>query len=98
MAICILTKSWYFSLTKWISVNNEEKYTELAEKALISFTIPTSKGGVISFTEFGTFIEEYTSIVPTFVLNDIYKLLKDNGILILSFPSKYSLMADINKI
>ena len=41
----------------------------MAEKALISFTKPVEEGGVTSFTQWGPFYEEYTSEVPTLVLN-----------------------------
>ena len=46
-----------------------EKYSEMAEKALIPFTKSVEDGGVTSFTKWGPFYEEYTAEVPTLVLN-----------------------------
>jgi hypothetical protein len=56
-------------LLRGYQLTNENKYAEIAEKALIPFTKPVAEGGVTSFTEWGPFYEEYTSIVPTLVLN-----------------------------
>lgn len=56
-------------LLRGYQLTNEGKYADLAEKALISFTISAQKGGVTSFTKWGSFYEEYTSSVPTLVLN-----------------------------
>ena len=50
-------------------MTKNERYSEMAEKALISFTKPVSEGGVTSFTEYGPFYEEYTAEKPTLVLN-----------------------------
>jgi len=46
-----------------------DKYAELAETALLSFTKAVNDGGVTSFTAWGPFYEEYTALVPTLVLN-----------------------------
>jgi len=56
-------------LLRAYQLTNEMKYAELANQALKSFEIPVSDGGVTSFTEWGPFYEEYTSEVPTLVLN-----------------------------
>ncbi|MBN1637649.1 MAG: hypothetical protein JW866_01690 [Ignavibacteriales bacterium] len=56
-------------LLRGYQLTNEKKYLELAEQALISFSIPVNEGGVTSFTEWGPFYEEYTSSIPTLVLN-----------------------------
>jgi len=56
-------------LLRGYQITGEEKYAKLAEQALISFTIPASEGGVTSFTKWGPFYEEYTSSIPTLVLN-----------------------------
>ncbi len=56
-------------LLRAFQISGEEKYAEMAEQALISFTKPVSEGGVTSFTQWGPFYEEYTSAVPTLVLN-----------------------------
>ena len=45
------------------------RYKEIAEKALLPFTIPFQEGGVTAFTKWGPFYEEYTSSVPVLVLN-----------------------------
>ena len=65
-----------FSQSRGISIllrsyqlTGKKEYAEMAEKALISFTKPVSEGGVTSFTQWGPFYEEYTSSVPTLVLN-----------------------------
>ena len=56
-------------LLRGYQLTSEPKYAEIAEKALIPFTISAQQGGVTSFTEWGPFYEEYTSTVPTLVLN-----------------------------
>ena len=56
-------------LLRGYQLTGEKKYAELAEEALIPFTKPVSQGGVISFTKWGPFYEEYTAEVPTLVLN-----------------------------
>lgn len=56
-------------LLRGYQLTGENKYADLAEKALISFTIPVSEGGVTSFTKWGPVYEEYTAEVPTVVLN-----------------------------
>ncbi|WP_319271837.1 D-glucuronyl C5-epimerase family protein [uncultured Draconibacterium sp.] len=65
-----------FSQSRGISIllrayqlTGKEEYAKMAEKALISFTKPVSEGGVTSLTQWGPFYEEYTSSVPTLVLN-----------------------------
>ena len=56
-------------LLRGYQLTGMDKYKNTAENALIPFTFPVSEGGVTSFTEFGPFYEEYTSGVPTLVLN-----------------------------
>jgi heparosan-N-sulfate-glucuronate 5-epimerase len=70
--------SWQsaFSQSRGISIllrgyqlTDNKDFAEMAEKALIPFTIPVSEGGVTSFTKWGPYYEEYTSTEPTMVLN-----------------------------
>jgi len=56
-------------LLRGYQLTNEKKYADMAENALISFTKPVQQGGVTSFTEKGSFYEEYTAEEPTLVLN-----------------------------
>ena len=56
-------------LLRGYQLSGNKKWANLAEKALISFTIPVKDGGVTSFTQWGPFYEEYTSSEPTLVLN-----------------------------
>jgi hypothetical protein len=56
-------------LLRGYQLTEEWKFLEMAEKALVSFTIPVSEGGVTSFTDAGPFYEEYTASGPTLVLN-----------------------------
>ena len=56
-------------LLRGYQLTGDKKYADMAEKALIPFTISSQKGGVTSFTEWGSFYEEYTSSEPTMVLN-----------------------------
>ena len=56
-------------LLRGYQLTGKKKYAEMAEKALIPFTISAQDGGVTSFTKWGPFYEEYTSTVPTMVLN-----------------------------
>jgi len=56
-------------LLRGYQLTNEKIFAEVAEKALIPFIKPIEKGGVTAFTEWGPFYEEYTSTVPTLVLN-----------------------------
>ncbi|MDA3871653.1 MAG: D-glucuronyl C5-epimerase family protein, partial [Candidatus Marinimicrobia bacterium] len=56
-------------LLRGYQLTGNEKYAEMAEKALISFTKSVDDGGVTSFTKWGPFYEEYTAKVPTLVLN-----------------------------
>jgi hypothetical protein len=56
-------------LLRGYQITKDKKYAELAEKALIPFTKAVDDGGVTSYTEWGAFYEEYTSTVPTLVLN-----------------------------
>ncbi len=65
-----------FSQSRGISIllragqlSGKKEYYQLAEKALIPFTVPVDQGGVTSYTEWGPFYEEYTASVPTLVLN-----------------------------
>ncbi len=58
-------------LLRGYQLTNDQKYSDMAEKALICFTKPVSQGGVTSFTEYGPFYEEYTAEVPTLVLNGL---------------------------
>lgn len=56
-------------LLRGYQLTNNYKYAELSKQALTSFTIPYNEGGVTVFTKHGPFYEEYTSTVPTLVLN-----------------------------
>jgi hypothetical protein len=56
-------------LLRGFQLTGEKKYSEIAEKALASFTQSVDDGGVTSFTEDGPFYEEYTAKGPTLVLN-----------------------------
>lgn len=56
-------------LLRGYQLTHNQEYANLAEKGLLSFSIPFSEGGVSAFTEYGPFYEEYTSSVPTLVLN-----------------------------
>ena len=56
-------------LLRGYQLTGEQKYVNMAEKALIPFTLPVNKGGVTSFTDWGPFFEEYTAEIPTLVLN-----------------------------
>ncbi len=65
-----------FSQSRAISIllrafqhTQETQYLETAKKALVSFKIPVSKGGVMSQTQWGPFFEEYPADVPVLVLN-----------------------------
>lgn len=56
-------------LLRGYQLTQNTKYCEMAEKALIPFTIPVSEGGVTQHTKWGPFYEEYTAEIPTLVLN-----------------------------
>lgn len=56
-------------LLRAYQITGKKAYSEMAEKALIPFTKSVEAGGVSAFTEWGPFYEEYTSSVPTLVLN-----------------------------
>ena len=56
-------------LLRGYQATGNEHFKELSEKALIPFTIPVSKGGVMSETEWGPFYEEYTAKEPVLVFN-----------------------------
>lgn len=56
-------------LTRGYQLTKNESYKRIAEESLNSFVYPVNEGGVTSYTEFGPFYEEYTSSVPTLVLN-----------------------------
>ena len=56
-------------LLRGFQLTGNRDFAEMAEKALIPFTIPVKDGGVTSFTKWGPFYEEYTSTEPTLVLN-----------------------------
>lgn len=56
-------------LLRAYQLTGEKKYAKCAEQALLPFTISIADGGVTAFTEWGPFYEEYTSSVPTLVLN-----------------------------
>lgn len=56
-------------LLRAYQVTKNHKYAEVAEKALYSFKITVSEGGVVSYTEWGPFYEEYTALVPVLVFN-----------------------------
>lgn len=57
------------NLLRGYQLTGRQEYANMAERALVSFTISVSEGGVTSFTKHGAFYEEYTADVPTFVLN-----------------------------
>ncbi|MDX1701805.1 MAG: D-glucuronyl C5-epimerase family protein, partial [Melioribacteraceae bacterium] len=57
------------NLLRGFQLTGKKEFADLAESALIPFTIPVSEGGVTSFTEFGPYYEEYTASVPVCVLN-----------------------------
>ena len=56
-------------LLRAFQLTGQERFAEMAEKALLPFSEPSHKGGVTSFTSWGPFYEEYTAQVPTLVLN-----------------------------
>jgi hypothetical protein len=56
-------------LLRAYQLTQDKKYADIAERALIPFTKPVAEGGVTSFTPWGPYYEEYTSTVPTMVLN-----------------------------
>jgi hypothetical protein len=56
-------------LLRAYQIKGDDRYREIAELALIPFTIPVSKGGVMSETEWGPFYEEYTAEFPVLVFN-----------------------------
>lgn len=56
-------------LLRGYQLTGNDHYKEIARKALVPFNISYDKGGVTAFTEWGPFYEEYTSSVPTLVLN-----------------------------
>lgn len=56
-------------LLRAYQLSNDDTYAKVAEKALIPFTKPVSEGGVTSFTQWGSYYEEYAAEVPTLVLN-----------------------------
>lgn len=56
-------------LLRGYQMTGDNRYAELARKALKSFTIPFDQGGVMAMTEHGPFYEEYTAEIPTLVLN-----------------------------
>ncbi len=65
-----------FSQSRGISIllrayqlTHNDEYRDMAEQALIPYAISVAEGGVTSYTEWGPFYEEYTSEVPTLVLN-----------------------------
>ncbi len=56
-------------LLRGYQLTGNKNYSTIAEKALIPFTKTVLDGGVTSFTQWGPFYEEYTSSIPTLVLN-----------------------------
>ncbi len=56
-------------LLRAFQITGQQKFSKMAEEALLPFTKPVSEGGVTSFTQWGPFYEEYTASVPTLVLN-----------------------------
>ena len=56
-------------LLRGYQLTGNKKWSDLAQKALIPFTIPVDEGGVTAYTQWGPFFEEYTASVPTLVLN-----------------------------
>ena len=56
-------------LLRAYQLTEDTKYADMASNALIPFLYPVEKGGVTSNTKWGPYYEEYTSSVPTLVLN-----------------------------
>ena len=56
-------------LLRGYQLTGEERYLDVAEKALRSFEVTYDRGGVTVNTKWGPFYEEYTSEVPVLVLN-----------------------------
>ncbi|MCH8011917.1 MAG: hypothetical protein IIA61_08235 [Candidatus Marinimicrobia bacterium] len=56
-------------LLRAYQATEKQEYAKVAEKALVSFQYSVSEGGVVSYTEWGPFYEEYTASVPVLVLN-----------------------------
>lgn len=56
-------------LLRAYQLTGDDRYADMAKKALKSFFVASNKGGVTSFTEYGPFYEEYTAAIPTCVLN-----------------------------
>jgi len=56
-------------LTRGYQITNKTEWRDKAQLALRSFEFSVEEGGVTAFTDFGPFYEEYTSEVPTLVLN-----------------------------
>lgn len=56
-------------LSRGYQLTENEKFKTIAEEALKCFEISVDEGGITSFTDDGPFYEEYTSSVPTLVLN-----------------------------
>lgn len=57
------------NLLRGWQITGNKKWLEMAERALIPYTISVDDGGVTSFSDWGPFYEEYTAEVPTLVLN-----------------------------
>ncbi len=56
-------------LLRGYQLTGEQRFANMAERALVPFTMSVSEGGVTAFTEWGRFYEEYTAELPTLVLN-----------------------------
>ena len=56
-------------LLRGYQLTQNHKWADIAQKALIPFSLPVAEGGVTSFTKWGPFYEEYTATEPTMVLN-----------------------------
>ncbi|PID30112.1 MAG: hypothetical protein CSB55_00350 [Candidatus Cloacimonadota bacterium] len=56
-------------LLRGYQLTGNKKWLELAEQALLPYTVGVKDGGVTSFTPFGPFYEEYTAEFPVLVLN-----------------------------
>tara|TARA_Y100000590_G_scaffold470290_1_gene663365 strand:+ start:2669 stop:3664 length:996 start_codon:yes stop_codon:yes gene_type:complete len=56
-------------LLRAFQLTGNDRYEEIAEKALIPFMISVKDGGVMSETDWGPFFEEYTAEVPVLVFN-----------------------------
>lgn len=56
-------------LLRGYQITGDDRFAEMAARAIIPFTKPVSDGGIIQYTKWGPFYEEYISSTPTLVLN-----------------------------